>query len=125
MKRLFEIYVLDNRKEEDKEIFGGSLEEVIESAKNIIEERNKRTIFKQIHFKNFYLISRSYDKYIRLSTENEGSYERQLIINELSIEQFLDIISKEVGELETLKEETTKQILEKESKIDKLKEFLI
>ena len=128
MKRIFEIIIKDEQTKDTSEIFGGSLEETIAYAKTVIGEHNKKYILRPIHFVKFYLTSRSCDKYVRLTTMDENSHEgngRRLIINELSIEQLLDLISLEIRELETLKEETTKQILEKEINIDKLKELLI
>lgn len=124
MKRIFKLYVVGD-KIEFGEIISCELDEVIPYAKNFIEELNKNRVFLKIKSnEKFHLISELTDKYIEISSIDENADGTHLRIKELTIKELLDIISKEIGDLEDFKIESNKQILEKETKLNKLKELI-
>lgn len=124
MKRIFKLYVVGD-KIEFGEIISCELDEVIPYAKNFIEELNKNRVFLKIKSnEKFHLISELTDKYIEISSIDENDDGTHLRIKELTIKELLDIISKEIGDLEDFKIESNKQILEKETKLNKLKELI-
>lgn len=124
MKRIFKLYVVGD-KIELGEIISCELDEIIPYAKNFIEEINKNRVFFKIkQDEKFYLISELTNKEIELSSIGENDDGTHLRIKELTIKELLDIISKEIGDLEDFKTESNKQILEKETKLNKLKELI-
>lgn len=124
MKRIFKLYVVGD-KIEFGEIISCELDEVIPYAKNFIEELNKNRVFLKIKSnEKFHLISELTDKYIEISSIDENDDGTHLRIKELTIKELLDVISKEIGDLEDFKIESNKQILEKETKLNKLKELI-
>ena len=124
MKRIFKLYVVGD-KIEFGEIISCELDEVIPYAKNFIEELNKNRVFLKIKSnEKFHLISELTDKYIEISSIDENDDGTHLRVKELTIKELLDVISKEIGDLEDFKIESNKQILEKETKLNKLKELI-
>lgn len=125
MKRIFKLIIIGDIIE-ISEIIRCELDEAINYAKKYIEETNKSRVFFKIKSDEaFHLMSKPTDRLVELSSIASNDDGIHLRIKELSIKELLDTISKEIGIIEDLKVEFNNRILEKENKLEKLKELLI